>query len=229
MYNAFSYPIKMSPEAIAVFIATHTKPGAMLDTFAGSGTTGLAILLCDKPTPVMLELAKKVGVAPKWGARKAHLFKIGTLGSFVSRTLCAPPDPKRFAQAAVALRANVQAKIGWIYETKDAAGAKGHLRHAIWSEVLICSSCAHQTSYWGAAVRIAPLALSRSYTCEHCEKPTLIDQCERATESVPDDFGGTIRRRTLVLVRMYGTTGSKKWFREPSTDNAELLRRVAIT
>jgi 16S rRNA G966 N2-methylase RsmD len=228
LYNAFSYPTKISPEAIAVFIATHTEPGAtVLDTFAGSGTTGLATLLCDKPTPAMRDLATKMGVAPKWGARKAHLFEVGTLGSFVSRTLCAPPDPTRFAQAVVALRAKAQTKIGWIYETKDAAGAKGHLRHAIWSEVLICPSCAHETSYWDAAVRRAPLALSSSYNCGHCKKTTRIDQCERATQSVPDDFGGKIRRRKRVQVRIYGTTGSKKWFREPSADDAALLRRVA--
>lgn len=40
LYNAFSYPTKISPEVIAVFIAAHTKPGAtVLDAFAGSGTT----------------------------------------------------------------------------------------------------------------------------------------------------------------------------------------------
>jgi 16S rRNA G966 N2-methylase RsmD len=228
LYNAFSYPTKISPEAIAVFIATHTEPGAtVLDTFAGSGTTGLATLLCDKPTQAMLGLATKMGLAPKWGARKAHLFEIGTLGSFVSRTLCAPPDPTRFAQAAVALRAKAQAKIGWIYETEDPAGAKGHLRHSIWSEILICPSCAHETSYWDAAVRRAPLALSSTYTCEHCKKMTRIDQCERAAETVDDDFGGTIRRRRRVPVRIYGTTGSKKWFREPSAGDAALFRRVA--
>ena len=28
LYNAFSYPTKISPEAIALYIATHTAPGA---------------------------------------------------------------------------------------------------------------------------------------------------------------------------------------------------------
>jgi DNA modification methylase len=43
LYNAFSYPTKISPEAIALFIATHTDPGdTVLDVFAGSGTTGMA-------------------------------------------------------------------------------------------------------------------------------------------------------------------------------------------
>ncbi len=48
LYTAFPYPTKISPEAIALFIAAHTKPGdTVFDGFAGSGTTGLAALLCD--------------------------------------------------------------------------------------------------------------------------------------------------------------------------------------
>src|SRR4051812_32419555 len=84
LYNAFSYPTKISPEAIALFIATHTKPGAtVLDVFGGSGTTGLGTLLCDKPTDELKRLAREIGVKPKWGPRKAILYELGTLGAFV--------------------------------------------------------------------------------------------------------------------------------------------------
>ena len=42
-FNAFSYPTKISPESIAVYIASITKPGdVVLDTFSGSGSTGIA-------------------------------------------------------------------------------------------------------------------------------------------------------------------------------------------
>ncbi|MBM4028351.1 MAG: site-specific DNA-methyltransferase, partial [Planctomycetes bacterium] len=47
LFNAFPYPTKISPEAIALFIAAHTAPGAtVLDGFGGSGSTGLAAILC---------------------------------------------------------------------------------------------------------------------------------------------------------------------------------------
>jgi DNA modification methylase len=40
LYTAFPYPTKISPEAIALFIAAHTRPGdTVFDGFAGSGTT----------------------------------------------------------------------------------------------------------------------------------------------------------------------------------------------
>ena len=44
-YNTFPYPTKISPETIAVYIAASTEPGdTVLDTFSGSGSTGIACI-----------------------------------------------------------------------------------------------------------------------------------------------------------------------------------------
>ncbi len=38
LYNAFSYPTKISPETIALFVATHAQAGNCVpDAFAGIG------------------------------------------------------------------------------------------------------------------------------------------------------------------------------------------------
>lgn len=228
LYNAFSYPTKISPEAIAVFIGTHTAPGAVvLDTFAGSGTTGLAALLCDRPTPSMLSLAKKMGVTPNWGPRTAHLCEIGTLGAFISETLCSPPDPMQFAAAVRMLREKAEQKLDWIYEACDIDGHRGRIRHIIWSEVIICPRCQHPKEFWDAAVSIRPLAIRDSFTCEACGATSRTDQCKRAVETVPDDFGGRITRRKRVPVRICGATGSKKWSRAPELSDLTLIKRIA--
>ena len=61
LYNAFPYPTKISPEAIALFIASHTKPDdTVFDGFAGSGTTGLAALLCEDPPVELREEARRL-------------------------------------------------------------------------------------------------------------------------------------------------------------------------
>ena len=58
LFNAFSYPTKISPESEALFIACHTNIGdTILDPFGGSGTTGVATLLCDRPTDNMKNMA----------------------------------------------------------------------------------------------------------------------------------------------------------------------------
>ncbi len=228
LYNAFSYPTKISPEAIAVFIATHTEPGAVvLDTFGGSGTTGLAALLCDKPTTDMLELATKMGLEPKWGPRTAHIYEIGVLGSFVAKTLCSAPSPDRFAAAVKKLSARAEELIGWIYKTKDLEGKTGILRHVIWSDVLGCPKCDSETSYWKAVVKRAPLSLSNVFICPKCEHTCKVDSCTRILETVEDEFSGEIERKKRIPVKVYGKTGTTKWSRDPTADDFALIDKIS--
>ena len=228
IYNAFSYPTKISPEAIAIFIATHTKPGAtVLDTFAGSGTTGLATLLCDKPTAAMEKIAHKIGVNPKWGARKAVLYEVGGLGAFISKTMCNPPRPKDFKKASEDLLAMAQKEIGWVYEIKDPHGNNGALRHAIWSDVLICPKCGSEISYWDAVVRRNPLHLVDKFKCPSCKKTVVVKDCDRQTEKGQDKvLGRDAVSKKRMLARVYGRTGTTTWQREPSEQDNQLIERV---
>lgn len=232
LYNAFSYPTKISPEAIAVFIATHTKPGdTVLDAFGGSGTTGLAAMLCDRPTEDMNKMANEMGVSPEWGPRNACLFEIGKLGSFVAKTLCTPPNPNVFAKAVEELCEQARKKVGGIYTAKDPSGRDGMIRHSIWSDVLVCPECGHETSYWDAAVRHSPLSMSDSFSCSGCGKTIKVDSCSRAFETVPDLFEGDAERKKRVLVRVHGQTGKEKWQRAPTPDdlaNIAAANRIAM-
>ena len=228
IYNAFPYPTKISPEAIAVYIAMHTDPGAtVLDAFAGSGTTGLAALLCDRPTPEMQRMAEDLGAKPKWGARNAQLFEIGVLGSFVSQTMCHPPEPEAFATAVEELCRQAASKIGWLYDVKDVSGKIGTLRHAIWSDVLVCPHCATEVSLWDASVKTKPLTMANSYCCKVCRKQVAIEACDRATETVIDAFGLKQLTKKRALARVHGRCGTVKWQRAPTDEDRELLSRVA--
>ena len=104
LYNACPYPTKISPEAIAIYIACHTEVGdTVLDLFSGSGTTGLATLLCDQPSKEMKETAERIGVLPMWGKRKAILYELGSLGAFIAQVMCNPPSSTQFNKMAFAL------------------------------------------------------------------------------------------------------------------------------
>ena len=162
LFNAFSYPTKISPEAVALYIATHTRPGAtVLDAFAGSGTTGLAAHLCDRPTREMRQLAAVMGLNPVWGPRHAVLYELGVIGSFVAEVMCHPPDPHLFEQEAAALVHDGYAAVGGLLAVADDRGCPGVLRHAIWSDVLLCPHCGHEQSFWEVAVCRQPLRLRR--------------------------------------------------------------------
>lgn len=230
LFNAFSYPTKISPEAIALFIASHTKPGdTVLDTFAGSGTTGIAARLCDAPTPAMLDTAERLGLPVEWGPRRAVLYEISVIGSLLARVMCAPPDPDVFSQAANDLVATAKEAVGWMYEAADPAGGDGVIRHTIWSELLVCPDCNTETTYWDAAVRHDPLELASRFTCT-CGSIVDISSCDRATESVIDDTTDQPQvRRQRVPVRLHGSSGSKKWQRPITQADRDLIDRVMAT
>ncbi len=231
LYNAFSYPTKISPEAIAVYIATHTDPGAtVLDTFAGSGTTGLAAKLCDCPTPEMLRISNEMGLNPTWGPRHAVLYELGVIGSFVAEVMCDPPDPELFEQEAAALVADAYLTLRPLLEVIDDQGKPGILRHAIWSDVLVCPHCRAEHSFWVAAVEQVPLRLrsgNEPYRCPACKRLTTTDQAGRATEKVFDRLlKKRIERRKRVLVRIYGVTGKRKWQRPALPSDVVRLKKA---
>lgn len=235
LFNAFPYPTKISPEAIAIFIACHTKVGAtVLDPFAGSGTTGLAGLLCDVPTPKMKAIAKELGVKPEWGPREVVLQELSTLGAFIGTTMCNPPDPEVFEKMALNIIEKVSAKYKNIYQVKDETGEAGQLRYCIWSDILVCPSCKTEVSFWDAAVTLSPLAISTAFVCGKCGCQGKTSDIERAEESCYDPIiGKKLSRKKRVPVKIYGRTGKTSWSRLVEKEEAffpvdELLRSESV-
>lgn len=228
LYSAFSYPTKISPEAIAIFIASHTKPGdSVLDAFGGSGTTGLAIHLCADPTDEVQDLAKKMGAPVEWGPRNGVIYELSTLGAFVADTLCNPPDPQEFNRAADAFLNQCDQEFGHIYYAIDDAGTTGKIRYVIWSDILICANCGYEVSFWEAAVNLSPLSISSFFRCPGCKSVQQTDGCERVYEEVFDQLlNRNVSRRKRVVARVYGQTGKRKWSRPPIHDDGVLAKTV---
>jgi len=228
LFNAFPYPTKVSPEAIALFIATHTPPGAtVFDGFAGSGTTGLGAILCGDPSDEMKREAKRLGLPVRWGARRAVLCELSVLGSFIARTLCSPPDPGEFRQAAENLLDDVARQHGWLYETTDPSGSIGTIRYVVWSDILHCPSCRKHISLWDACVSREPAQISKTFGCPSCGHHTDIGNVPRVRENVADDLLGEdrrVRRRRPTWV--YGETAGRNWARKATSVDLSLLHRI---
>ncbi|MHB1118165.1 MAG: DNA methyltransferase [Minisyncoccota bacterium] len=228
LFNAFSYPTKISPEAIALFIATHTSPGAVvLDTFGGSGTTGLAALLCDQPTEAMERTASELHLKPQWGPRKAVIYEIGTLGAFISRTMCRPNDPKKFEAIAKKMIDRVESETKDLYSAIDPNGEVGQIRHVIWSDVLSCPSCQKESTYWDAVVNTSPLKLRSYFYCSHCKNKSPLDFAKRVTENFFDPLlNQTIVRKKRLPATIYGQTDGKNWCRPATADDKKRYEKI---
>ena len=230
LYGAFPYPTKISPETIALFIATHTDPGdTVFDGFAGSGTTGIAALLCEDPPAQLREEAQRLGLKVKWGARNAVLYELGALGSLVGRTLTNPPDPEAFRRAASEILSDTEQTHGWMYNAKDADNNYGTIRYTIWSDLVKCPVCNEAVSFWDASVGLRPAHIGPDFTCPNCAHLGRIGDLERLTSVSRDEILGLDRElRRRCPARVYGITDGKTWARVATDDDLALLSRIEL-
>ena len=228
LYGAFPYPTKISPEAIALFIAAHTNPGEMVfDGFAGSGTTGLAALLCDNPPNELRAEAERLGLRVQWGARNAALYELGALGAFVGRVLTNPPEPSAFRKATEAILREAEAEDGWVYAAVDPDGSDGFMRYVVWSDRLRCPACHRETSLWDSCVSQRPARIASQFTCPACLHEAPLDEVGRVSAETNDSVADSRQSlRARRPARIYGSTDSRYWSRPPTKHDLALLERV---
>lgn len=231
LFSAFPYPTKISPETIALFIAAHTNPGdTVYDGFAGSGTTGVAALLCARPTDEMKKRADRLGLTVRWGPRRAVLREVGVLGSFIAQTLCDPPDPEVFRREAERILQEAEHALSWMYEARDPSGQRGKIRYVIWSEVLTCQGCANTFTFWDGCVRRRPARINGVAACPHCRAKATASELYRQTESVWDELlSDRVTTRARRPAWVYGATGGRLWSRPADSTDEGVLARVATT
>ena len=228
LFNAHPYPTKISPESLALLIACQTKPGALVfDGFGGSGTTGMAALLCSNPPMALVERAKKQGLSPEWGPRNAVVYELGGLGAFIGQVICMSTDPTRFTNAAERVLAEAERRYGWLYTADELRGTHSRARYYIWTDCLECPKCHAETTVWKACVQLSPAKIADTFRCSECRWSDFMGRIPRLTESVHDellDFDITIRRR--VLARINGDTHGRHWSRAPNSRDLDLIARI---
>lgn len=213
--NTFPYPTRISPEAIAVYIACMTKPGdTVLDAFSGSGSTGIAALLCEHPTEQMKALAKSFGVEPVWGKRNAVLYEIGTYASFATKTLLNGLSASEYKKAVDSFVEEAGKLLGTVYAAVDPEGQEGVIRHVIWSDMLICPTCNSEISYFEYGTTRNPVSFVDQITCPLCGQRHNVADMPFATEEHFDRvLEAKVERKKRIPAWIYGTTNGKNWDR----------------
>ena len=222
-FNTFSYPTKISPESIAVYIAATTKPGdTVLDTFGGSGSTGIAALLCEYPTERMKELACELGIDPIWGPRNAIGYEIGTYGSFAAKTISNRVKAKEFEKAVNDFLEREKEYLMHYYSALDPEGKMGVIRYIIWSEVLICPNCGEEITFFEEGTTRNPVTFKKDLICPHCQRMASVDEMKFQTEEYMDGLTGKYSlRKKRIPSWVYGITNGRNWDRPAIDDDFE--------
>lgn len=227
LFNAHSYPTKVSPDAIALAIATHTRPGGLVfDGFGGSCTTALGALLCSHPSAALKAKASALGLSPIWGPRRTVVYELSGLGSFIGETLTARPDPNVFVSAANRVLAEAERRVGWIYQSGK-TGLRSQARYFIWSDLLECEDCGKTTSLWDACVRFKPARILDRWKCRACGHNATLAGSSRVVERTFDSITGkSVRSNDRKLVRVADVEGGKMSTRASEAADLQLVGRI---
>ncbi|TKT82470.1 DNA methyltransferase [Aquamicrobium sp. LC103] len=125
-YRAHSYHTKVPPAAIVPFIEAFTEVGdVVLDSFCGSGMTGVAAL--------------SVG-------RNALLSDFSPAAVHIARNYTSPCDPEAFERAFKRVGDRVKPTMNWLYTPLQEPQCL--IEYTTWSDVFSCAACGGQIVYW---------------------------------------------------------------------------------
>ena len=233
VYKAHGYHTKVPHLAIVPAILHYTEPGdVVLDGFCGSGMTGVAAQFCGTAPPeyrAELEAQwKKEGRAkPKWGGRKAVLNDLGPAATFIAANYNLPFDVDGFGKEAQRILNEVEAELGWMYETTHSDGSKARINFTVWSEVFTCGECAGEVVYVEEALDLESKRVADSFPCPHCRAELTKQKMDRIYLSRFDPaVGENIRtpKRKPVLVNY--DAGGETHERPPTAEDAAVVDRA---
>lgn len=235
IYKAHSYHTKVPHLAIVPSILHYTEPGdVVLDGFAGSGMTGVAAQWCGSaPASYRLEIEsewKKHGrKSPKWGARHAVISDLSPVATFIAANYNLPFDIHEFSKAGAQVLKELEAEIGWMYETRHSDGRTiGRIDYTVWSEVLACHSCLGEMVFTKVALDLQTQRINDILRCPHCGAEGSKEQMTLLFESFVDPFSGepeTRPKRVPVLICY--RVGKVKHIKSPDEADFATLKRIA--
>ncbi len=235
LYKAHGYHTKVPHRAIVPSILHYTKPGdIVLDGFCGSGMAGVAAQWCGTaPAAYREELEQRWKAEgrelPEWGARRVILGDLSPAATFIAANYNLPFDVATFSEAARRLLGEVEAEVGWMYETLHTDGkTKGRINYTVWSEVFSCPECAGEVVFLDEALDQQTKKTRSEFPCPHCSAELTKDNLERFFETLADPASGEPWKRIrLRPVLINYSVGKDRYEKEPDSTDHSILDRIA--
>jgi DNA modification methylase len=234
IYKAHSYHTKVPHLAIVPSILHYTQPGDLvLDGFAGSGMTGVAAQWCGSAPASYrheIEMAwKKEGrPAPRWGARRVVLNDLSPAATFIAANYNLPVDVEAFAKAGQQLLDELEAEIGWMYETLHTDGkTKGRIEYTVWSQLYSCPECAGEVNFTEEALDEDSKRVKDEFPCPHCGASLSKSRLERLyTTKVDLSTGKSIQVPKRAAALIVYSIGKSRYEKKPTADDLSVIERI---
>jgi 16S rRNA G966 N2-methylase RsmD len=234
LYKAHGYHTKVPHLAIVPSILHYTRPGDLvLDGFAGSGMTAVAAQWCGSaPAEYRHKLEQEWKAAglgkPEWGARRAIIGDLSPAATFIAANYNLPFDVAAFEQAARRILKEVEAELGWMYETLHTDGKrKGRINYTVWSEVFTCPECAGEVMFLEQALDKVTKRVKDLFPCPHCSAELNKDNLERSFETSTDPGLGTPWKRIrLRPVLINYKLGKESYEKAPDPVDRSILDKI---
>lgn len=234
LYKAHSYHTKVPHLAMVPSILHYTRAGdVVLDGFAGSGMTGVAVHWCDSAPrsyrqTIEQEWKQEGRPAPEWGVRRVVLNDLGPAATFIAANYNLPFDVRAFAKKARQILDDVERELGWMYETLHTGGkTKGRISYTVWSQVFSCPECSGEVVFVDEALDAESKQVRDEFPCPTCRATLSKDNLEPAFETIVDPASGQpskhIRLRPALI--QY-SVGGKQHEKTPSSRDLAVLDRI---
>ena len=227
IYNAHSYHTKVPHKAIMRYLEHYTRPGdVILDGFCGTGMTGVAAALLP-------------------GDRTAILLDLSPIATFIARNLNGQLDAISFLDRARDITHKIKRDLTWLYETTHngwkvrdrksvphkayvrSGNPKGEIEFVLFSDVVACSNCAAQHSFFSIAVDKNNDAMIRDIKCPSCGVVSKESTWELCNELVFDPILDREHEQAKIIpVLINYSVGTSRFEKIPDADDLSSINRA---
>lgn len=237
LYKIPSYFTKVPPKAILRYLLHYTKPGdVVLDSFCGSGMTGLAAQLCSNVSYIK-DLGYSVDennnilengrVISQVGKRNAILVDLSPAAAFTASIMNSPLTLTAHQNEQDLVR-YINETIGPLYKTRD-QNEELDLDYVVWSYWGECDSCGDVFRLYDQIIDWEEEKMKSSYPCPYCEATIVADKQKKAFITEYDEILGrpvTKGKATPVLVSI--KKGNKVVRKEVEPFDLEQLKAIPV-
>lgn len=230
IYKIHSYHTKVPPRAIVQYILHYTRPGdIVLDTFCGSGMTGVAAQLCGLPdsemrTAINSEWTRDGKGIPEWGARHAILCDLSPAASTIAANYNLPLDFTAFEKEASKLLLESKNATCHLYNDTD---EKKPFNYGVWSQIFLCPQCSSRINFMEQAFDLRTGDVRDSFVCPSCNTQLNKKLLQKTFVSEYDQFRGVVHQHTEYELFLVSRGSRRKSKLEKATDLDKKLAQDA--